>query len=242
MPEARQGRGDTLREVEGVPYSENLALLYQGLLTGVVRIRSGEQTVQDADAFRRRTKAALQEVERFAAAAGYDVSDVKETHFAVAALLDSVILHSTDPVRAEWQRKTLQEELFGQTDAGVVFFEKLDRLLSRRDSKQLADVLEVYALCLLLGFEGRYSGGLRGELDANIERVRSRIETIRGRSQRLSPAGELPGELKPAAGGEPRRSRRFEIVTLALLVFTILCYLVLRLHLAWTSRQLDGTF
>jgi len=61
---------------------------------------------------------------------------------------------------------------------GVVFFEKLERFCSRRDSEQLADILEVYLLCLLLGFEGRYSGSLRGELDSIAEKVRRRIDSI----------------------------------------------------------------
>src|SRR2546421_3353924 len=134
--------------------SENLALFYQGLFTGIVRVQARRQHIPEAEIFRRRTKAALQEVERDAIAAGYDGADVRETHFAVVAFLDSVILNSNDPIRAEWERQTLQEELFGQSDAGVVFFEKLERFRLRRDSDQLADILEVYLLCMLLGFEG----------------------------------------------------------------------------------------
>src|SRR5215467_417526 len=138
--------------------TENLALLYQGLLTGIIRLKGQRQSIADSEVFRKRTKATLQEVERVAVSNGYDVRDVRDTHFAVVAFLDSVVLNSKDPVRAEWERKTLQEELFGQTDAGLVFFEKLDQLHRRRDSKQLANILELYLLCLLLGFEGRYSG------------------------------------------------------------------------------------
>ena len=123
--------------------SENLALLYQGLLTGIVRLQAKREHIPDAEVFRRRTIRALQDVERDARSAGYELDDVRDTHFAVVAFLDSVVLNSTEPGRAEWERKTLQEELFGQTDAGVVFFEKLERFRSRRDSKRLADILEV---------------------------------------------------------------------------------------------------
>src|SRR6267142_4366057 len=143
----------------------NLALLYEGLLTGIVRLQASRQHISDGESFRKRTKATLSDIEHVAVPAGYDGQDVKDTHFAVVALLDSVVLHSNDAIRAEWERKPLQEELFGQADAGVVFFEKLDQFLSRRDSEQLANILEVYLLCLLLGFEGQYAGGSRGELD-----------------------------------------------------------------------------
>src|SRR5260370_42560790 len=106
--ESDQDRGVVLEVKE--PGHENLALLYQGLLTGIVRLQSQRQRITDAESFRRRTKATLQEVEQVAVAAGYDIRDVKDTHFAVVAFLDSVVLHSKDPVRAEWERKTLQEE------------------------------------------------------------------------------------------------------------------------------------
>ena len=215
--------------------SENLALLYQGLLTGIVRLQAKREHIPDAEVFRRRTIRALQDVERDARSAGYELDDVRDTHFAVVAFLDSVVLNSTEPGRAEWERKPLQEELFGQTDAGVVFFEKLERFRSRRDSKRLADILEVYLLCLLLGFEGRYSGGLRGELYSIAERVRTRIENIRGRTERLSPdglllAGEVPQAVVPVlhVGG-------YRLIAFAAVILTILCFLALKLHVGWAS-------
>lgn len=168
--------------------SENLALLYQGLFTGIVRLQSHRQNIPDAESFRKKTKTALQQVERDAVAAGYNVSDIRDTHYAVVAFLDSVILNSSDSIRTEWQSKTLQEDLFGKSDAGVVFFEKLDHFRSKRDSPQLANLLEVYLLCLLLGFEGRYSEGQHGELDSIAEQTRRRIDNIRGHRGGYRPA------------------------------------------------------
>jgi type VI secretion system protein ImpK len=210
--------------------SENLALLYQGLLTGIVRMQSRRQHVSDAETFRRRTKTALQEVERDAMAAGYDGQDIKDTHFAVVAFLDSVVLNSSEPIRAEWVRKTLQEELFGQTDAGEVFFVKLDGFRSRRDSQQLADILEVYLLCLLLGFEGRYSGGLRGELDVVAEKVRRRIDDIRGRVREISPMGGLPPAAPTATAG-PERRKSYRVVAIGVLVAILILFLAFKLDL-----------
>jgi type VI secretion system protein ImpK len=167
----------------------------------------------------------LQEVEQVAVGAGYDVRDVKDTHFAVVAFLDSVVLHSKEPVHVEWESKTLQEELFGKSEAGVVFFEKLEHFRSRRDSQQLADILEVYLLCLLLGFEGRYSGSGRGELDGIIQRTRMRIQDIRGRSRQISPAGGLPADPAPPVAQE-HTADQFRLVTLGAVIFTILCFSV----------------
>jgi type VI secretion system protein ImpK len=217
--------------------NENLALLYQGLITGIVRLKGQRQQIPDVETFRKRTKATLQEVERVAVSAGYDVRDVRDTHFAVVAFLDSVVLHSKDAVRAEWERKPLQEELFGQTDAGVIFFEKLDQFRSRRDSEQLADILEVYLLCLLLGFEGRYSGGHRGELEGITDSVRMRIEYIRGRDDHLSPSGGLPPVPAPVAAPNVRK-RDLRLLVIALIIFTLFLFGVLSLDLKSMSEDL----
>lgn len=216
-------------------------MLYQGLLTGIVRMQAGRQHITDSATFRKRTLTAFEEVERDAVAAGYDSADVRETHFAVVVFLDSVILNSSEPIRAEWERRTLQEEMFGQSDGGVVFFEKLERLRSRRDSQELADVLEVYVLCILLGFEGRYSGGLRGELYSIEDRLKARIDDMRGRSRRLSPAGISEDSAPPAVAKVPA-AKPYRLIMLAAAIFTILLYLAAQLQLLWASDQVRTRF
>ena len=230
-----------VEDVEAGASNEKLALLYQGLFTGIVRLQAKRQHIPDGESFRRRTIATLQEIERVAMSSGYDGRDIRETHFAVVAFLDSVVLHSSDPVRAEWERKTLQEELFGKSEAGVVFFEKLEQFRSRRDSAQLADILEVYLLCLLLGFEGRYSGGLQGELFSITERVGMRIDDIRGRNRQLSPSADLPPAPPPTAVPAHTPSlRRYGILALAVAIFTIVFFGALKWAVSSSSEQLIG--
>jgi type VI secretion system protein ImpK len=149
-----------------------------------------------------------------------------------------VVLHSNDPVKPEWERQTLQQELFGQTDAGVVFFEKLENFRSRADSDHLADMLEVYLLCLLLGFEGRYSGRLRGELESTSEKVRRRIDDIRGVSDQISPSDFLASTATPRTPQTIKRVDRFGIVTLAAAILAILLFLLFKIDLVWISDQL----
>jgi len=219
------------------PSALNLALFYEGLLTGIVRLQALRQHISDGETFRKRTKATLNEIEHVAVPAGYDGQDIKDTHFAVVALLDSVVLHSNEAVRAEWERKSLEEELFGQAHAGQTFFEKLDQFLSRRDSEQLANILEVYLLCLLLGFEGRYAGGLRGELEGIVERTKRRIDNIRRRSRQISPAAMLPVSQTPQVS-QDQRVARFGLIALAAVIFTIVCFLAFKIDLVWTAEQL----
>ena len=229
-------------EGERVQASRNLAILYEGVFTVIVRIQAQRQLASVAETFRARVKTVLVEVERDAVAAGYSAHDIRDTHFAVVAFLDSVVLHSNDPVRPEWERQTLQEELFGQTDAGVVFFEKLENFRSRGDSEQLADMLEIYLLCLLLGFEGRYSGRLRGELESIVEKVRRRIDDIRGADDTISPVEiEVTGPtIHP--GPTSRRIDRFALLALAVAIFTILLFLLMKIDLRSIGDQLHSNF
>ena len=137
--------------------AENLALILQEVLTAVVRFRANRQPVTDAESFRYQIKEGLKNAAQEARNTGYYSSDdIKLAVFAIVALLDESILNSRNPIFSDWPRKPLQEEMFGHHIAGEVFFRNLDQLLGRDDSPVLADVLEIYWLCLLLGFYGRY--------------------------------------------------------------------------------------
>lgn len=221
--------------------ANSFALMYQGLLTAIVRLRAGKQQIADAEAFRRKTRTALQDVEREAVAAGYDNNDIKDTHFAVVAFLDFVILNSNQPIRSDWERRPLQEELFGHAHAGDVFFDKLNYLAERRNSTRLADVLEVYLLCLLLGFQGRYSGLLGVQADAISETVRRRIEHIRGSVPSLS-RGVAERDAEPAiVARAPRSEQRFLYAMAGAVSFVVILFILLRISLEWTASEVMAT-
>src|SRR5271157_43351 len=173
---------------------ENLALHFQEVLTAIERLRGNRQGVSDANAFRHHAREALRTAAGQALAAGYTAEDVKHATYATVAFLDESVLNSHNPVFADWARKPLQEEMFGTQIAGEVFFQHLQQLLGRNDSADLADVLEVYYLCLLLGFGGRYSAGNRGELAQVMNLTAEKIRRIRGQFGPLSPAWMLPQE------------------------------------------------
>lgn len=172
--------------------TENLALAFQEMLTAVTRLRAHRQQVNDAELFRNQVWQAIQAADQEAKRLGYVEDDIKLAIFAVVAFLDESILNLQNPVFADWVRKPLQEELFGRHTAGEIFFDQLKHLLGRRETPELADVLEVYQLCLLLGFVGRYSISGRGELRAIIEAVGDKIARIRQAREGISPNWRLP--------------------------------------------------
>jgi type VI secretion system protein ImpK len=217
--------------------AENLALLYQGLLTGIVRIRSGRQPIGDADRFRRRTKEALAEVTREAMKRNYAAEHTIETDFAIVALLDEVVLTSHDPCRDAWAVRPLQEELFGIATAGEVFFVRVQKLLNRPDSAELADMMEVFYLCILLGFEGQYVTGNKTELHLLSDRIRQRIDRIRNSDPRFSPAAWLPEELVAVAVPDALAGQ-LKLAAMAVGGGAIFVFLVAFVHLFWSSSQL----
>src|ERR1035438_5779003 len=124
----------------GAARTENLALIFQEVLTAIVRLRSNRQELSDAESFRfymrEAIKTAIQEARN---QAGYNADDIKMATPALVGFLDESILNTRNPMFADWPRKPLQEELFGIHMAGEVFFQNLDKLLARQDSAELAD-------------------------------------------------------------------------------------------------------
>lgn len=184
----------------GVRRGTDLALIFQELITAVVRLKSNRQAVSEAGAFRQQIREALKSAAHEARdVAAYSSEDVRMSMFAVVGFLDETILNARNPIFADWPRKPLQEELFGTHLAGEQFFQNVDQLLGRDDSPDTADVLEVHQLCLLLGFRGRYSARSPHELQSLLNVIAQKIGRIRGGSGGLSPYWKLPTEALSAA-------------------------------------------
>jgi type VI secretion system protein ImpK len=187
FPAPAPSRAPDSPRVESSPRRGRLAIALQEAFTTVARLRSNKQVATDAESFRVRIKQVLASAEADARAAGYTNDDVRFALFAVIAFLDETVLNSGQPMFAHWQSRTLQEEVFGVHMAGELFFQYLQELMSRQDSADLVDVLEVYSLCLLLGFKGRYSHTHGTDVQVHIRQLADKIERVRGKLGDLSP-------------------------------------------------------
>uniref|UniRef100_Q02CH9 Type IV / VI secretion system DotU domain-containing protein n=1 Tax=Solibacter usitatus (strain Ellin6076) TaxID=234267 RepID=Q02CH9_SOLUE len=201
---------------------ENLALLFQDVLTAIVRLRSNRQGVIDPAAFRHQIREALKSAASRALSAGYTADDARHATFATVAFLDESVLNSGNPIFSEWLRKPLQAELFGTHTAGEEFFVSLQQLLGRADSADLADLIEIHYLCLLLGFGGRYSAGNRGELAQIMNLTGEKIRRIRGRFGALSPSWQ-PSNETVASQSDPW-VKRWGIVAAVCALVTVLLF------------------
>ena len=116
---------------------------------------------------RRGWRACSTKIEREAIKVGYRDQDIQDAHYAIIAFLDETVQRSSDANRNQWT--PLQAKRYGQAVAGEGVYERLKTIRTRRDSKELADLLEVYDLCFLLGYQGQYAVGGRSDLDRLIE-------------------------------------------------------------------------
>ena len=202
---------------------ENLALIFQEAITAIVRLRANRQPVTSADVFRAQMRQLLGMADQEARNRGYTAEDARLASFAVVAFLDESVLNLQNPVFAGWPRKPLQEEMFGGHVAGEIFYQSLQRLLERSESAQLADVLEVFHLCVLLGYRGKYGAGGQAELKSQMDAVAQKIRRIRKDPGTLSPDWAPTSGVVVAAGVDrlfrPLLITAGACVLLALLLF-----------------------
>jgi len=87
---------------------------------------------------------------------GISADNYEAASFAVVAYIDELLLCSDWEKRGEWQHEPLQRMYFNTTSAGAEFYDRLNELNKFGPDR---DVREVFALCLGLGFRGKYFRG-----------------------------------------------------------------------------------
>lgn len=219
----------------------NLAICYQEILTVAARLRSRKFAVGDSAVFRTQIRKALQQAESSAQSLSYEQEDIRLGSFAVIALLDETILNSSNPAFRDWAQKPLMLDVYGTLHAGETCFEYLSGILKRKENKSTIDLLEVYLLCFLLGFRGRYSSGSGEQLWTWRDPVAEKIIRVRGAGGGI----ELSRGWIPEVNVEmPALSRRMSQLALscAVGVFSacLVVFVAYRLLLTGGVSQLAG--
>jgi type VI secretion system protein ImpK len=166
-------------------------LLYDGFY--MIFLLKNRYAPRSADEFRERVKAFLAEFERGAHRLHVSAEDNHLVKFAFCALVDEVVLMSALQIREAWARRPLQLELFGEQIAGERFFEYLERL--RQEGAARVPVLEVFHMCLLLGFQGRYVLEGSEKLGYLTARLGDEIAQLRGRRAAFAPHWQAPDRI-----------------------------------------------
>lgn len=181
--------------------SSDLVSLAAPVLDMVLRLKAG--VVAPSQELRPAISRLLNEVEQRGATLRYSDRQVKALKFALAAFVDETMMSTNFPLREEWEKFPLQLEYFGEHLAGVKFFDTLEEMLKNIESE--ADVVEVYYICMLLGFKGKYKVYMEDQLQSLIERTSAELRRV-GRLQEteLSPHWRVTDQPEPPPeGGVP---------------------------------------
>ncbi|MBY4729559.1 type IVB secretion system protein IcmH/DotU [Cupriavidus pauculus] len=168
-----------------------LDMLYDGFF--MLFLLRNKQAPGTAEEFLQRVRAFLDDFDRGAKRMNVPAEDVFDAKYAFCAAIDETILSSNFPMRADWERRPLQLVLFGEQLAGENFFNKLEALRARGAARLQA--LEVFHMCLLLGFRGKYILEGPEKLAYLTARVGDEIATIKGKRAAFAPHWPLPDKV-----------------------------------------------
>ena len=115
--------------------------------------RADERSQPMPEMLYQRMRSFVDRAMRRASEVGFGQKDVEDIGYALVALTDEVVMSKGGELRDYWLPRSLQLQIFNTNVAGEGFFTKLQEV--RQDPSRM-EVLEVYYLCLLFGFQGQY--------------------------------------------------------------------------------------
>lgn len=172
-------------DAEQTQTSRSIADLCTDFFLLGLQIRAGNLELPACETMKRRVLVLFDTLKSRAAQAGISPTDVDDVRHALAAYLDEMIQYTEWPGKAEWARQPLQVLLFAESKAGATFFQRLQEV--RRRSRA---ALEVYYLCLALGFMGEYRLDSGHDLEELIDDLRR--ELTQGAGSQISVHGKRP--------------------------------------------------
>lgn len=199
----------------------------------LIRLHQAESAdVPPPEVLNHRLRGVIDEVLRRAAVLGFSHQDAQDMSYALVALVDEIILTRPEPYRQFWMSNLLQLHYFNETVAGDSFFNRINAI--RKDPHR-SEVLRVYYLCLLFGFQGRYR--IRGgelELLSLIDAVQKDLERAQPFDfDVLAPHGERPVENLALA------KRRLSLMSATLVAVAAACVFYGGLYLALDRTASD---
>ena len=169
-------------------------LLYDGFL--MLFLLKGHHSPRNASEFTEKVKNYLAEFEKNAKNFDIPAQDIHAAKYAFCAAVDEIILQSNFSIKEEWFLQPLQLTLFGDQLAGNNFFDKLEEL--RLEGIPRIQSLEVFHMCLLLGFQGKYFFDGKEKLSYLTARLGDEIAMMRGKRTGFAPYWSIPDKIMHA--------------------------------------------
>ncbi|MCI0330479.1 MAG: type IVB secretion system protein IcmH/DotU [candidate division Zixibacteria bacterium] len=181
----------------GMPAStgKSLADLYAPVFSLILTLATSKN-YGDPKELRAKIGGLFARMEKEGLAEGFSPDDLHDAKYALVAVIDETVSRSDWLVKGEWWEHPLALEFFGENIAGNEFFNKLEE--TRLKGQKKAPLLEVYYICLALGFEGKYAFNPT-ELTPLINQLGRELRALRGSGGELSPHWRPPEETLQAA-------------------------------------------
>jgi type VI secretion system protein ImpK len=193
--------------------------------------RADERSQPMPEMLYQRMRSFVDRAMRRASELGFAQQDVQDIGYALVGLTDELVMSKGGELRDYWLPRSLQLQLFNTNVAGEGFFNNLQNL--RHDPSRM-EVLKVYYLCMLFGFQGQYR--VRGgeiELASIIEDVGATLT----RAGMIGEAALAPHAARPQENlGGVRSHMPLVWISIAAVVVSLGIYFGLRLSV---SSQAD---
>lgn len=148
----------------------------------------------DAEQFSAQLRRLLDNFERQARRLNVSAEDVYAAKYAFCAAVDETILSSEMGIREVWERAPLQLLLFGEQLAGENFYTELEEV--RRRGEASVQTLEVFYMCMLTGFQGKYMLDGKEKLNYLIATLDKEIAHLKGKRAPFAPHWKAPDNVK----------------------------------------------
>ncbi|MDY7579035.1 type IVB secretion system protein IcmH/DotU [Herbaspirillum sp. RTI4] len=168
-----------------------LDLMYDGFYAAF--LLKNECAPQDLENLTSQIRNFLIDFEKSAKKTNIHPEDIDASQYAYCATVDEIILHSSFEIRDVWARRPLQLLLFGDQLAGEHFFSRLEDLRAKGSAHLPA--LEIFHLCLLIGFRGKYLIEGTEKLNYLTARLGDEIARMKGKSVGFAPHWERPDQV-----------------------------------------------
>lgn len=190
----------------------------------------------DAAQFAAQVRRLLDGFERNARQKNVSVDDIYAAKYAYCAAVDETILSTDSPIRDEWERSPLQLILFGDQLAGEHFYSELETVRHRGAAS--VETLEVFYMCLLTGFQGKYMLESKEKLNYLIATLDKEIAHLKGKRAQFAPHWKSPDSIKHMM----RAEIPLWIVSAAFTLFGVAIYAGLSWYLADHTNTTLGAY
>ncbi|WP_026872201.1 type IVB secretion system protein IcmH/DotU [Inquilinus limosus] len=140
------------------------------LLALAVRLKN-RAVHRDVQLLRERVVSEIRAFERNALAAGATADAIRAARYGLCATIDDLVLNTPWGSQSLWTKQSMVSTFYNETWGGERFFDILDHLM--KDPERTLDILELYYVCLALGFEGRYR--VEGRGPARLAEIRDSL-------------------------------------------------------------------